>query len=130
MLNEGTEKAMLTFGDLKVGEHFIGFPTPGDNHGHGGYLGGYNLFEKMEQRASGQLVSVNSGSAINSRGAMSYFPDDMPVIKVLAGTSLVEQARAIRNVQRAVERNENREINMGEAWALVKEAVAEPKLTK
>jgi hypothetical protein len=34
-----------------------------------------------------------------------------------------EQAKAIRNVQRALERNENREINMGEAWALIKEAV-------
>jgi len=35
-----------------------------------------------------------------------------------------EQARAIRNVQRALERNENREINMGQAWELIKEAVA------
>lgn len=34
-----------------------------------------------------------------------------------------EQAKAIRNVQRALERNDNREINMGEAWALIKEAV-------
>lgn len=36
-----------------------------------------------------------------------------------------EQARAIRNVQRALQRNENREINVGDAWALIKEAVAE-----
>jgi hypothetical protein len=36
-----------------------------------------------------------------------------------------EQAKAIRNVQRALIRNENREINMGEAWALITEAVAE-----
>lgn len=35
-----------------------------------------------------------------------------------------EWARAIRNVQRAVERNENRELNLGEAWVLIKEAVA------
>lgn len=43
---------------------------------------------------------------------------------------LREEARVIRNIERAIERNENREINMGEAWALIKEAVAESKLTK
>ena len=27
----------LTFGELAVGDHFICFPTDGDDHGHGGY---------------------------------------------------------------------------------------------
>lgn len=124
MINLGTDEAKLTFGDLEVGEHFIGFPSPGDNHGHGGYLGGYNLFEKTERKASGKLAPVDSGSAADQRGVVSHFPDSMPVIKVLIGASPLRQARAIRNVQRAVERNENRELNMGEAWALIKEAVA------
>lgn len=86
MLDEGTDEAKLTFGDLKVGEHFICFPTPGDNHGHGGYLGGHNLFKKTEQRASGTFVPVGVGAAVNGNGVVSHIPDRMAVIKVLAGT--------------------------------------------
>lgn len=75
------EDAKLTFGDLEVGDHFIGFPMPGDNSGHGGYLRGEILFKK--QRASGEWVPINSGTAVNGRGVCSHFPDTMPVLKII-----------------------------------------------
>lgn len=103
MLDEGTNKARLTFGDLKVGDHFIFFPAPGDNHGHGGYLGGHNLFKKTEQRASGPSAPVESGAAVDGRSVVSHFPDLMPVIKVLDVTKdeayLKEQSMNYRTRQ-------------------------------
>lgn len=64
----------------------------------------------------------NSGRAwcgIHNRDESSYLRAKLSSANLQNG----EQAKAIRNVQRALERNENREINMGEAWALIKEAV-------
>lgn len=79
----GTEK--LTFGALKVGDHFIGFPLPGDNSGHGGYLGAQNLLRKTEMKCpEGKLEPVNHGVAINvRRGIPSNLPNGMPVILIL-----------------------------------------------
>ena len=37
----------LTFADLEIGDKFIEFPYPGDNHGHGGFLNGGYLFVKL-----------------------------------------------------------------------------------
>lgn len=77
------DEKKLTFGELAVGDHFIGFPTPGDNSGHGGYLTGHRLWRKTEQVASGEAVPVNSGSAVDHRGIVSYFPFTMPVLKIV-----------------------------------------------
>lgn len=50
----------LNFGALKRGEHFVCWPVPGDNSGHGGYLDAQRLFVK-----TGELTASN-GSGIES----------------------------------------------------------------
>ena len=62
----------LTYGELKKGDKFIAFPLPGDNAGHGGYLGGHHLFVKTGLDA----VKISDGS-------VSDIPDEMDVIKVV-----------------------------------------------
>jgi hypothetical protein len=62
----------LKFGDLAGGEHFICCPVPGDNAGHGGYLGAQRLFVK-----TGELT------ASNGNGSESLMNVNMDVIKVL-----------------------------------------------
>ena len=64
----------LTFGELELGSYFIGFPTDGDNSGHGGYLQGHYLFIKTESDTGIRLSDAN----------FSTFPESMYVIKVLA----------------------------------------------
>jgi hypothetical protein len=61
----------LKFGDLKRGEHFICWPVPGDNSGHGGYLGAQCLFVK-----TGRLT------ASRGSGTESSMNTEMDVIKV------------------------------------------------
>ena len=39
----------LTFGELRVGDKFIGLPWPGDNSGHGGFRGRSLLFVKIKR---------------------------------------------------------------------------------
>lgn len=75
----------LQFGDLQVGDCFIGFPLPGDNSGHGGYLGSSNLFRKMEMKSSDENAPVESGSAMDPRGITSHFPYKMSVLRVIVG---------------------------------------------
>ena len=43
-----TMSTPLTFGELKVGEHFVCFPTDGDDSGHGGFRSGSYVFAKIE----------------------------------------------------------------------------------
>ena len=38
------------FGDLDIGDFFIGFPCDGDNNGHGGYLVAHYLYKKTGKR--------------------------------------------------------------------------------
>lgn len=65
----------LTFGELKIGDHFICWPIPGDNAGHGGYLGATRLF-----------VKTGNETANNGSGVQSYFHAPlMVVIKVSLG---------------------------------------------
>lgn len=64
----------LEFGELQVGDHFIGFPLPGDNSGHGGYLKGHRLFVKTDRE-----------HARDGRGEESHMPVGMFVVKVLLG---------------------------------------------
>lgn len=39
----------LTFGELEINQKFIILPSPGDNIGHGGFRGAYQLFVKTAQ---------------------------------------------------------------------------------
>jgi hypothetical protein len=63
---------------------------------------------------------ADSGPAWRYKGKTFGSPQE--IIEALE-LHVGEQARIIRNVQRAVQRNENRELNLGDAWALIKEAV-------
>lgn len=67
----GSSYKMLTFGDLRIGDHFIAMPLPGDNAGHGGFLGGHNLH-----------VKIGADSYVDGRGVASIVPKTMKVIKV------------------------------------------------
>jgi hypothetical protein len=49
------EHAKLSLADLSVGDHYIGFPLPGDNSGHGGYLGTSHVFQKITINSSRRL---------------------------------------------------------------------------
>lgn len=65
----------LTFGDLAIGDRFIGFPLPGDDSGHGGYKGTHWIYQKISKRKGLQdLVKDNT--------VVSSFPDTMLVLKV------------------------------------------------
>ncbi len=65
----------LTFGDLKVDQHFIAFPKPGDNAGHGGYLGESRLFRK-----------INPTQAVTGSGTLSNFGGESVHMFVIAVT--------------------------------------------
>jgi len=65
-------KEKLTFGDLKEGDKFIGFPLEGDNDGHGGFKGTHWIFEKID---------TCKGKSLKSE-TISTYPDGMHVIKV------------------------------------------------
>jgi hypothetical protein len=66
------EKA--TFASCKLGQHFICWPLPGDNSGHGGYLGEQRLF-----------VKTSETTAVNGRLVESSMNGTMDVIKVTLG---------------------------------------------
>lgn len=51
----------LAFKDLKVGSKFIALPLPGDNNGHGGFLGAYFIFEKVAMHGSKNAMRVSDG---------------------------------------------------------------------
>lgn len=38
----------LTIGELKSGDHWIGFPQDGDDSGHGGFRRGSYVFRKLD----------------------------------------------------------------------------------
>ncbi len=63
----------LKFGALEFGEHFICWPVPGDNSGHGGYL--------VAQRL---LVKTGDLTASRGDGVESSMNAQMDVIKVLS----------------------------------------------
>ncbi|TSC51934.1 MAG: hypothetical protein LiPW41_701 [Parcubacteria group bacterium LiPW_41] len=73
--NHSNEK--LTFGDLKTGDIFVSFPTPGDNSGHGGYLGEHYSFVKIEEDEAGN----NAERAINSKMRSRFLPSFL-VLKI------------------------------------------------
>ncbi len=54
----------LKFSALEYGEHFICWPVPGDNSGHGGYLGTQRLFMK-----TGDLTASNGSGTESSMNA-------------------------------------------------------------
>lgn len=73
----------LTFGELNVGDKFIGIPVPGDNNGHGGLRGGYHLFCKTESARSTYfpLGERNAVKLLNNNPY--YFTRDAQILKVI-----------------------------------------------
>ena len=62
----------LKFGELNIGDFFIGLPMDGDNSGHGGLRLDHYLFQKF-----------GGNKAIRSRDSVvSEMPDSMDVIRI------------------------------------------------
>lgn len=76
------------FGDLKVGQMFIALPDPGDNHGHGGFLGKSFIFKKTAKKVihppgSKGIYGIPQGRAKRMLdGQNSDFPHSMDVLEV------------------------------------------------
>lgn len=71
---------IITFGDLRVGDKFIGLPFPGDNRGHGGFVGAHHIYVKIYPI---ERCNDNLDNAVRLKtGIVSGMPDSMPVIKV------------------------------------------------
>lgn len=72
------KKNKLTFGDIKVGELFIDFPTDGDNEGHGGLKTTYWVYKKRNHREAVRFFYTSKKETY----IVSSFTEDMTVIKV------------------------------------------------
>ena len=71
----------LTFGELKIGQKFISLPLPGDNSGHGGFLGAHHIFTKTRYYLICARLGPN-GEAVDGTGRPRITPHPMPVILV------------------------------------------------
>jgi hypothetical protein len=76
MLQDLSEKAKLSFGDLKEGDKFIGFPLPGDNSGYGGYKGTHYIYVKTtdtdpKTMGGSNAIKLSSGHAVKFLGLMN-----------------------------------------------------------
>lgn len=67
-----TTSTPLTFGELRMGDHFIAFPVNGDDKGHGGYRGGSHLLVKGFNQVAHKVGS----------GVPVMIPASMSVIRV------------------------------------------------
>lgn len=88
-MNEPEEHyATLKFGELAVGGRYISLPFPGDNDGHGGFVGAKYIFQKIKP-----VIPVGSRrefdqdnlpeNAVRIRdGVLSNHPDGMSIIRV------------------------------------------------
>lgn len=72
----------LTFGELKVGEHFVSFPTDGDDSGHGGFRNGSYVFYKTEPSYTLEYCLPDNCIRIVD-GIKTHDPDTMLVCKVI-----------------------------------------------
>ena len=73
----------LTFVELVVGDHFIAFPTDGDDAGHGGYRGAQNLFKKIrDMRSQSASDALVQNAVATTSGVLSCMPASMPVLKI------------------------------------------------
>ena len=79
----------LTFADIKVGDYFIDFPTPGDNHGHGGYKAAAVLHKKIKP----VFKKGHRGNAVDDRGVKSIIPDIMEVEKIVGVTGFFKEKK-------------------------------------
>ena len=73
-----TQSKPLTFGELKIGAWFIGFPLDGDDSGHGGF----RIFIKMTDEYQTVPFVPGPANAQSVRGVNSTMPKDMAVLEV------------------------------------------------
>ncbi len=73
----------LTFGELKIGEFFIGFPKDGDDSGHGGYRKGSYVFQKIAEGYTPGVDPCTDNSQRLIDNSKSSMPNGMLVLKVL-----------------------------------------------
>jgi hypothetical protein len=77
-----TQSEPLTFGELKIGKKFIGFPIDGDDAGHGGFRGTHNIFIKTrEDKSKPQQIPKHNAMTVRD-GTPSHMPAGMRVIQV------------------------------------------------
>jgi|GEM_PF-1685979 len=77
LLVEPHADGKLTFGELGVGDKFIAFPTPGDNSGHGGFLGTRWIFRKIKK------MNGKCENAVRCRfSSSSSFDENSKVIRI------------------------------------------------
>ena len=74
---EDTDK--LTFGELEVGDKFVGFPLAGDNSGHGGYKGTHRVYIKIKTKS--KITGTHLAKNVKY-GTKADCPDSMYVIKI------------------------------------------------
>jgi hypothetical protein len=74
---------VLTFKELKIGDRFILFPRPGDDHGHGGLKGGEALCQKIRGIPDPRYTGGERDNAVNLLdGNTIFLPPDCPVLKI------------------------------------------------
>jgi len=75
----------VTFGELPLRQQFIALPEPGDNHGHGGFLGEHHIFLKFKSDVAkddyGLPHSMPHGQAMRcADSSMVDFHNSTPVL--------------------------------------------------
>ena len=73
----------LRFRNLRIGDKFIMMPSPGDDHGHGGFKGGTFVFIKIKGAQDPLYRDGEKNNAKNLHGILSTFPRDCYVIRVI-----------------------------------------------
>jgi len=73
---------VLAFGELKVGDKYIGLPLPGDNEGHGGYKGVHYIFKKIKPAPPKHDYDLPNNSMRLRDKVLINSPDGMYVLKV------------------------------------------------
>ncbi len=76
------ESTPLTFGELKIGDHFVDFPTDGDDSGHGGFRKGAYVFQKIKKEKTTHKEVYENAVRLFDKNK-SGFPDAMTVYKVI-----------------------------------------------
>ncbi len=72
----------LTFGELQVDDMFIAFPLPGDNSGHGGFIGKHLVFLKNHPRENPDCPEFPFNATDMINGIAAHCSRGMLVIQV------------------------------------------------
>lgn len=76
------ESIPLTFGELEEGNKFIALPSPGDENGHGGLKGTFNIFIKIAVIVHPSPPTHTTNAFRVCDGSVNYFEDGFFVIQI------------------------------------------------